>query len=89
MSAVLETPIRHPLTIAALELLEREGVLPPDTRVELINGELFEMAPIGPLHNASVSALNRTLVLAFGERAIVLCQGSVQLDDYSAPGPGP
>lgn len=86
-TAATYTPTRHRLSVAVLELLEREGLLPPDIRVELIEGELFDMAPIGPLHNANVTDLTRLFVLSFGDDVIVQCRGSIKLSDYSAPQP--
>ena len=50
------------------------GVLEPSARVELIEGELLDMAPIRTRHWAAVNRLNRLLVQAVGERAIVSIQ---------------
>ncbi len=55
--------------------------------VELIDGEIIEMPPIGSRHHAAVARLNRLFVFALGEQGIVHCQGSVQLGDLSAPQP--
>ena len=63
------------------------GILPPDARVELIDGEVLAMTPIGSRHNACVSSANRALVRAAGDAAIVLPQGSVRLDLYHEPEP--
>ncbi len=63
------------------------GILSEDDRVELIDGEVVAMTPIGARHNACVSCATRALVIAAGEAAIVLPQGSVRLDRYSEPEP--
>ena len=63
------------------------GILSEDDRVELIDGELVAMTPIGTRHNACVSCANRALVTAAGNAAIVLPQGSVRLDLYTEPQP--
>lgn len=63
------------------------GILTEDDRVELINGEIITMTPIGPRHNAAVSRATRALVEAVGDHAIVLVQGSVRLDQSSEPQP--
>jgi hypothetical protein len=47
------------------------GVLAPDARVELIEGEIIDMAPIGNAHQSTVDQLNRMLVIAVGDSAIV------------------
>ena len=63
------------------------GILCPDDRVELIEGEVVVMSPIGPRHNACVSSANQAMVRAAGDTAIVLPQGSVRLDLHSEPQP--
>ena len=63
------------------------GVLSEDDRVELIEGEIVEMNPIGSRHAACVGRLTEFLGrLAAGE-AIVWVQNPVQLNDYSEPLP--
>jgi Uma2 family endonuclease len=63
------------------------GILLEDDRVELINGEIIAMSPIGNPHNAAVDRANRALVRAAGDSAIVRIQGSVQLNLYNEPQP--
>jgi Uma2 family endonuclease len=63
------------------------GILSEDDRVELIDGEIVAMTPIGPRHNAVVDRAVRTLVTAVGDQAIVRVQGSVRLDRYREPQP--
>jgi hypothetical protein len=40
------------------------GILCPDDRVELIDGEVVVKTPIGPRHNACVSSATRVFVRA-------------------------
>lgn len=63
------------------------GILSEDDRVELIDGEVVAMTPIGPRHNAAVNRANRALMVAVGDKAIVQVQGSVRLDQYHEPHP--
>ena len=63
------------------------GILSEADRVELIDGEVVAMSPIGPRHNACVSSATRAMVRAAGDDAIVLPQGSVRLDLYHEPEP--
>lgn len=63
------------------------GILSAQDRVELIDGEIVAMTPIGARHNACVNRANRALVRAAGDDAIVQCQGSVWLDRFSEPEP--
>jgi len=67
--------------------MARAGVLTPDDRVELIEGEIVKMSPIGSPHAACVSRLNSLLQSILGENAIVSVQNPVQLNDFSEPVP--
>jgi Uma2 family endonuclease len=63
------------------------GILTREDRVELIEGELVAMSPIGSEHSGTVNVLNRMLVRAVGDRALVSVQNPVRLDRYSEPEP--
>ena len=80
-------PIRHKLNVDEYYRMGEAGILGEDDRVELIDGEILDMAPIGPGHEATVSGLNETLVMACMGRAIVSPQNSVRLGRWSAPQP--
>jgi Uma2 family endonuclease len=69
-----------------LAMLEAE-VLHEDDRIELIDGELLIMAPIGDNHDNTTDWLNELCVHAFGGRARVRVQGSIRLNNMSAPQP--
>ena len=56
-------------------------------RIELINGALRQMSPIGPPHTSTVDLLNELLVLAFAGRARVRVQGSFAASELSEPEP--
>ncbi len=76
---------RRLLTVDDYHRMGEAGILSEDDRVELIEGELVEMAPIGSEHVASVGALTHLLVLALGERGIVFPQSPVRLDAHNEP----
>jgi Uma2 family endonuclease len=78
---------RHRLRADDYQRLGSLGVLAPEARVELIDGEIIEMAPIGTRHWAMVSRLDELLKRAFGQRALVAVQTSFRLDDFSEPQP--
>jgi Uma2 family endonuclease len=82
-----DDPPRHRYTVADYQRMGETGILAPDARVELIDGEIIDMPPIGFRHSGTVDRLTRILVTACGERAIVRVQGSVQLGQYSEPQP--
>lgn len=71
---------RHKLSVEDFHKLGEAGVLHPDSRVELFEGELVDMAPIGDWHAGVVAVLNET----FARRAIdtlVWVQGPVRFAD--------
>lgn len=81
-------PIQRKLfTTEEYHQMLQAGILSEDDRVELIEGEIWEMSPIGSRHAGSVNRLNSALVKAFGDRAIVSVQNPVHLDGYSEPQP--
>jgi Uma2 family endonuclease len=86
MSALL-APMRRPITADEFVLMAEAGVFGPEERVELIEGELVAMPPIGWSHELSVNVLNRRLVMALGEHAVVSVQNSVKLPPLSMPQP--
>jgi Uma2 family endonuclease len=63
------------------------GILSERDRVELIDGEIIVMSPIGNRHAACVSKAVRALVRAVGDDAIVQPRGPVRLDEYYEPEP--
>jgi Uma2 family endonuclease len=88
MSTLMESwPQRHRITVHDYHRMAEVGVLAPDARVELIEGEIIDMAPIGNDHQSIVDQLNRMLVRAVGDRAIVRVQGSIRLSQWSEPEP--
>jgi Uma2 family endonuclease len=56
-------------------------------RIELLEGVLVAMSPIGVPHNSVVQKLNRLLVLALEGRAAVRCQSSFAALEFSEPEP--
>ena len=63
------------------------GILGEDDRVELIEGEILEMSPIGRKHVSSVIRLTGILSRLVADAALVSVQNPVQLSDQSEPQP--
>jgi Uma2 family endonuclease len=78
---------RHRFTVEEYYRMAEVGLLAPDARVELIQGEVIDMAPIGLEHCALTSALNKYVSLAVGDLAQVNVGLPIYLGDYSAPQP--
>ncbi len=53
--------VRHRFTVGEYRKMGEAGIFSEDDRVELIGGEVVEMAPIGDRHIESVMRLNRLL----------------------------
>ncbi len=86
MSAVF-TPQRRKLSAEQFERMGETGILDPKARVELLAGEMIEMAPIGSRHAAGVCYLARRFILAVGDAALVRTQSPLRLADDSEPQP--
>lgn len=84
MSAKLE---RHLFTIDDYHQMIKTGILKKQHQVELIEGEILEMSPIGSRHASIVDRLNRSLNRQVGDSAIVRVQSPVIMNDLSEPQP--
>ena len=78
---------RRPLTVVDYHRMGEAGILSEADRVELIEGELVVMSPVGSRHVGTVHALNRLLGRAVGDRGLVSVQRPIRLDDRSEPEP--
>ncbi len=78
---------RRMFTADEYHRMAETGILGYDDRVELVDGAIVEMTPIGPRHMACVDRLNLLLQRRFAGEAIVRVQGPVRLDPYSEPQP--
>lgn len=78
---------RHRFTVAEYQKMGEAGILTEDDRVELIEGDLIDMTPIGTRHLACVDRLNHLFTRFLGEKAIVRVQGSIRLSEHSEPQP--
>ncbi len=78
---------RVPLTIEMYHTLSEQRTFASDERLELINGEIFEMSPIGSRHARCVKLLNEFLIRHCSENSIISVQDPIELDDHSEPQP--
>ena len=70
---------RRRFTIEEYERMVETGILEQEERVELIEGEIVEMSPIGPPHASIVARINAVLVPHLAGRAILWSQSSLLL----------
>jgi Uma2 family endonuclease len=87
MAITTEQPRRHRLTVDDYYRMGEVGILAPDARVELIEGEILDMAPPGNLHAGTVDQLVALLGRAVAERALLRVQSPISVDRYSEPQP--
>lgn len=78
---------RHLLTVDDFYRMAEAGVLAPDARVELIEGEIIEMAPQRSLHAATVNELATRLHKVVGDSVRITCQTPLRLSPRSEPEP--
>lgn len=85
-SAAVRIPRRR-FTIDEYHRMGEAGVFAEDDRVELLDGEIVQMSPIGIPHSSSVDRLNAFFSRRLGRRAIIRVQGPIILDRWSEPQP--
>jgi Uma2 family endonuclease len=78
---------RRRFTIHDYHRMAEAGILSEDDRVELIGGEILEMAPIGGRHAKCVTELLRVLTSLVGEDIRVSPQNPVRLGEHWEPQP--
>jgi Uma2 family endonuclease len=81
------TLTRRQFTVHEYARMRESGILTEDDRVELLDGEIYEMSPIGPLHVGIVNKLNKILIQQVGDDGIISIQNPIRLDDYGEPQP--
>src|SRR6185436_2930947 len=81
-------PVKWLFTRDEYYAMAEAGILKPEDRVELIEGEIYRMSPIGNRHALCVTLLNDHLgVLAAREHLSLSPQNPVHLNDFSEPQP--
>lgn len=78
---------RRPITVGEYHRMIEAGILTENDRIELIEGDLVSMHPIGGPHASTVMKLTRALFRIVGDGALVWSQNPVQLGDRSEPEP--
>ncbi len=80
-------PRPHRITVDEYYRMAEVGLLAPDARVELIEGEIIDMPPIGSRHAWAVIQLTKLMIRAVGDLAEVSVQQPVRLSGSSEPQP--
>jgi Uma2 family endonuclease len=77
----------HRFNVTEYYRMAETGVLSPDARVELLDGQIIDMSPIGPSHGSATKYLNIFFTDAANKRWLTAVQDPVRLDDHSEPQP--
>ena len=84
----MATPIpRRKFTVEQYYQMAATGILAPNERVELIEGEIIEMAPIGPRHAMCVDRLVQLFIEKLGRTVHLRSQNPIRLSNYTEPEP--
>ncbi len=78
---------RHRYTVDDYHRMADAGILSPEARVQLIDGDVIEMPPIGPPHASMVTELQNRLFRAVEDAAVVRVQNPVRLGPHDEPEP--
>jgi Uma2 family endonuclease len=78
---------RHRFTVEEYHLMGETGLLSEDERVELIDGEIVNMAAIGWRHAKCVNDLNMLLARFSQDRSVVSVQNPLTISEYGEPQP--
>ena len=87
MSLAAELATIHRFTVQEYRQMAEAGVFAEDERIELVEGEIVEMSPIGPRHIEAVIALNALLLPQLVDRYDVSVQMPVGTDPSGEPQP--
>src|SRR5436190_7345841 len=79
--------VRKLFSVDEYDRMAEVGILSEDDRVELIEGEILEMGPIGPRHSACTDRATMLLAPRLLGKAIVRIQGPIRLSDNTKPQP--
>ena len=74
-------------TVDEYHRMGRAGVFHEGDRVELLEGQIVEMSPIGDRHASCVRRLNRLFARSVLDLAVIDVQNPVVLDEHNAPQP--
>lgn len=77
--------VRHRFTVEAYHKAQEAGALPE--RVELLEGEIYTMSPMGKKHRVYLMHLDRIFQESLGKEAVVMVQSPLRLSELSEPVP--
>jgi Uma2 family endonuclease len=79
--------LTHKFNVEQYHQMGEASIFAPGVRLELIQGEIVDMTPIGLKHAIAINRLNYLLTLRVRDRGIISIQNSIRLNNYSEPQP--
>lgn len=80
-------PAKHRFSVKEYYRMAETGILPANARVELLNGEIIDMSPMGAFHGGVANYLTQIFTAAAKGRWITSVQNPIHVDDHSEPEP--
>jgi Uma2 family endonuclease len=82
-----QEPVLRLFTVDEYYKMAEVGILRPDERVQLVEGKIVQMPPIGPRHAFNVGRLTELLRACFGDRSTIRSQNPLRLASGAEPEP--
>ncbi|MYC29766.1 MAG: Uma2 family endonuclease [Chloroflexi bacterium] len=86
-SGTSRAPVTRKFTVEEYYRMAEVGILQPDERLELIDGEIIIMAPIGNPHATGVRRIERVFGRVLGDAVTISGQNPVLVGEHSTPQP--
>ena len=80
-------PAKHRISVMEYYRMAETGELDPDARVELIDGQIYDMSPIGPFHGGVTDFLSQVFFADAKGRWVTRVQNPTRLHNFSEPQP--
>ncbi len=77
----------HEFNVTDWQRMGAMNLFAPDSRVELIEGQITDMPPIGTEHSGCIDWINQNVFMQLQGRALVRVQSPLRLGDFSEPQP--
>ncbi len=85
--AAMSVALSHRFSVDDYYGMVESGILKPDAKVELIEGEIIDMLPAGIGHNGPLGGLTTLFGSLAKDRWVTHSQGPLRIDEYSEPEP--
>lgn len=84
---MVHAPTKRKLTADEYQRMGEIGLFHEDEHVELLDGEIYEMVPVGDDRIGTVNWVNFHFGRLVGDRALMSVQNPIRISDFSEPQP--